>query len=59
MRLFFKKLLNLKYGVITLIATLLHEIPHEIGDFVILIKSGLNYRQAAIAQVISDEQNFQ
>jgi solute carrier family 39 (zinc transporter), member 13 len=37
----------------TLIATLLHEIPHEIGDFVILLKSGLNYKQAAIAQLIT------
>jgi zinc transporter ZupT len=37
----------------TLIATLLHEIPHEIGDFVILLKSGLNYREAAMAQAIT------
>lgn len=42
---------SFKFGVMTLIATLLHEIPHEIGDFVILLKSGLNYRQAAIAQL--------
>ncbi len=37
----------------TLFATLLHEIPHEIGDFVLLLKSGLNYKQAAISQLIT------
>lgn len=42
-----------KFGVMTLLATLLHEIPHEIGDFVILLKSGLSYRQAALAQLIT------
>lgn len=44
---------SIKFGVLTLIATLLHEIPHEIGDFVILLKSGLNYKQAAFAQAIT------
>ncbi|RNA18805.1 zinc transporter ZIP13 isoform X2 [Brachionus plicatilis] len=42
---------SIKFGFITLIATLLHEIPHEIGDFVILLKSGLNYKEAALAQL--------
>lgn len=37
----------------TLIATMVHEIPHEIGDFVILLKSGLNYKQAALAQLVT------
>jgi hypothetical protein len=42
---------SIKFGILSLMATLLHEIPHEIGDFVILLKSGLTYKQAAIAQV--------
>ena len=44
---------SLKFGLMTLFATLLHEIPHEVGDFVILLKSGLSYKQAACAQVKS------
>ncbi|CAF0722386.1 unnamed protein product [Brachionus calyciflorus] len=42
---------SIKFGFMTLIATLLHEIPHEIGDFVILLKSGLTYKKAALAQL--------
>lgn len=42
-----------KFGFMTLFATLLHEVPHEIGDFAILLKSGLDYQKAAMAQVVT------
>lgn len=38
-------------GVITTITILLHEVPHEIGDFAILIQSGCNRRKAIFLQL--------
>ncbi|KAL9924037.1 protein catecholamines up [Glossina fuscipes] len=40
-------------GIITTITILLHEVPHEIGDFAILIKSGCTRRRALMLQLVT------
>lgn len=38
-------------GMVTTVAILLHEVPHEIGDFAILIKSGCSKKKAMYLQL--------
>jgi solute carrier family 39 (zinc transporter), member 7 len=38
-------------GIITTVTILLHEVPHEIGDFAILIKSGCSRKKAMMLQL--------
>lgn len=40
-------------GIVTTITILLHEVPHEIGDFAILIQSGCSRRKAMQLQLIT------
>ncbi|XP_015265748.1 PREDICTED: zinc transporter SLC39A7 [Gekko japonicus] len=37
-------------GAITTLTVLLHEVPHEVGDFAILVQSGCSKRKIAIAR---------
>ncbi|XP_046382824.1 zinc transporter ZIP13 homolog [Ischnura elegans] len=45
--------LSLRVGAFTTFAILVHEVPHEIGDFAILLRSGFSMWDAARAQLIT------
>lgn len=40
-------------GVVTMVTVLVHEVPHEIGDFAILIQSGYSKRKAMAIQLVT------
>jgi zinc transporter 10 len=40
-------------GISTSIAVLCHELPHEIGDFAMLLKTGMSFKKAVFYNVVS------
>lgn len=40
-------------GIVTMITVLVHEVPHEIGDFAILIQSGYSKKKAMLIQLVT------
>jgi zinc transporter 7 len=42
-----------RLGYVTTVAVLVHEVPHEIGDYAILVKSGMSKRGAILSQLFT------
>uniref|UniRef100_A0A8C6WFW3 Solute carrier family 39 member 10 n=2 Tax=Neogobius melanostomus TaxID=47308 RepID=A0A8C6WFW3_9GOBI len=44
---------NLTGGISTSVAVFCHELPHELGDFAVLLKAGMSVKQALVYNVLS------
>lgn len=40
-------------GFVTMVTVLVHEVPHEIGDFAILVQSGFSKKRAMLVQLLT------
>ncbi|KAG4071166.1 hypothetical protein HA402_001156 [Bradysia odoriphaga] len=49
---------NIAGGFSTAIAVFCHELPHELGDFAVLLKAGMSARQAVYYNVLSSVLSF-
>ena len=45
-------------GWLTVLAVVLHEISHEIGDFAIILSSGINYKKAVLYNFLSAASSY-
>lgn len=43
---------SIKFGLVALLATIIHEVPHEFSDFALLLRDGYTRKRAVLAQVI-------
>lgn len=39
-------------GILTTMTVLLHEVPHEVGDFAILVQSGCSKKQVGVPDMV-------
>ena len=46
-------LVSVNVGMVTTLTILIHEVPHEIGDFAILIQSGCSKHRAMMLQLVT------
>ena len=51
-------LIGQNVGILTTITILLHEVPHEVGDFAILVQSGCSKRKVMISVSFKIQHNL-
>lgn len=46
-------MVSIKFGLLTALAIVIHEVPHELGDFAILLRAGFSKWEAAKGQMVT------